>query len=99
MQAVARNFHGARPVHLTITMIKWIRTSRLSINKSLSAGGGPQLPWREAGPPNHHDSKVVSDQQAVKKKVSLWQAREGFEAKALQDDRLRGVDCRTLHSG
>ena len=25
--------HGARPVHLIITMIKWIRTSRLSIKK------------------------------------------------------------------
>ena len=24
------NSHGARPVHLIITMIKWIRTSRLS---------------------------------------------------------------------
>jgi len=30
------NSHGARPVHLIITMIKWIRTSRLSINNSLS---------------------------------------------------------------
>ena len=30
------NSHGARPVHLIITMIKWIRTSRLSINESLS---------------------------------------------------------------
>ena len=29
------NSHGARPVHLIITMIKWIRTSRLSIKKSL----------------------------------------------------------------
>ena len=28
--------HGARPVHLIIIMIKWIRTSRLSIKKSLS---------------------------------------------------------------
>ena len=28
--------HGARPVHLIITMIKWIRTSRLSA-KTLSA--------------------------------------------------------------
>jgi len=27
--------HGARPVHLIITMIKWIRTSRLPINNSL----------------------------------------------------------------
>ena len=33
------NSHGARPVHLTITMIKWTRTSRLSIKKSLSGAG------------------------------------------------------------
>ena len=31
------NSLGARPVHLIITMIKWIRTSRLSIKNSLSA--------------------------------------------------------------
>jgi len=30
------NSHGARPVHLIITMIKAIRTSRLSIKKTLS---------------------------------------------------------------
>jgi hypothetical protein len=30
------NSHGARPVHLIITIIKWIRTSRLSIKNSLS---------------------------------------------------------------
>ena len=30
------NSHGARPVHLSITMIKWVRTSRLSIKNSLS---------------------------------------------------------------
>ena len=30
------NSHGARPVHLIITMIKWIWTSRLSTNNSLS---------------------------------------------------------------
>ena len=29
------NFHGARPVHLIITMIKLVRTSRLSITNSL----------------------------------------------------------------
>ena len=28
--------HVARPVHLIFTMIKWIRTGRLSINNSLS---------------------------------------------------------------
>ena len=30
------NSYGARPVHLMITAIKWIRTSRLSMKKSLS---------------------------------------------------------------
>ena len=30
------NFHGARKVHLVIKMLKWIRTSRLSIKNSLS---------------------------------------------------------------
>jgi len=39
------NSHGARPVHLIITMIKCIRTSRLAIKNSLSgaedaSGGG-----------------------------------------------------------
>ena len=34
---------GARPVHLIITMIKWVRTSRLSIKNSLSR----QAPGRE----------------------------------------------------
>ena len=33
---VNSNSHGARPVHLIITMIKWIRASRLSIKNSLS---------------------------------------------------------------
>ena len=32
------NSHGARPIHLIIAMIKWIRTSRLSIKNSLSIG-------------------------------------------------------------
>ena len=30
------NSHGVRPVHLIITKMKWIRTSRLSIKKSRS---------------------------------------------------------------
>ena len=35
------NFHGARPVHQIITMIKWIRTRRLSMKNSLSDGLEP----------------------------------------------------------
>ena len=30
-----------------------------------------KLPWREAGPPNHHDDKVDSDQWVVDKELSL----------------------------
>jgi len=35
------NSHGARPVHLIITMIKWIRTRRLSLTSpaTISPGG------------------------------------------------------------
>ena len=32
---------------------------------------GFKLPWREAGPPNHHDDKVDSDQYVVNKELSL----------------------------
>ena len=37
-----RELDGARPVHLIITMIKWIRTSRLTIKNSLCT---VQCPW------------------------------------------------------
>ena len=30
-----------------------------------------KLPWREAGPPNHHDNKVDSDQLFVNNELSL----------------------------
>ena len=39
------NSHGARPVHLIVKMVKWIRTSVLSINHSLSN----ECVGREAG--------------------------------------------------
>ena len=35
--------HGARTAHLIVTMIEWIRTSRLSIKNSLS--DGREWPW------------------------------------------------------
>jgi len=37
------NSHGARPVHLIITMLKWIRTRRLSIKNSLSGIYGSEF--------------------------------------------------------
>ena len=46
--------NGARPVHLITTMIKWIRTSRLSTKDSLSQppnqSGGPTPPWLTGSP-------------------------------------------------
>ena len=35
--------HGARPVHIIITMIKWIQPSKLSIKNSISRRGGRDL--------------------------------------------------------
>ena len=51
----------------------------LSLGKNLHTDGRCKatwkrefkLPWREAGPPNHHDDIVDSDQEVVKKQVSL----------------------------
>ena len=43
-QGCASLSHGARLVRLIITMIKWIRTSRLSIKNTLSAGAGMRVP-------------------------------------------------------
>ena len=40
------NFHGARPVHRIITVIKWTRTSGLSMKNSLS----PQSFWATVQP-------------------------------------------------
>jgi len=39
------NSHGAGPVHLIIMMIKWIRTSRLSIKNSLCRAGREHVKW------------------------------------------------------
>ena len=51
-EKVNSNSHGARPVHLIITMIKWIRASRLSIQNSLSYLEETSLPVRaEFSPP------------------------------------------------
>ena len=43
---------GARPVRLTITMIKWIRTSKLSIKNYLSLGHltTPRVAWTPQRP-------------------------------------------------
>jgi len=44
------NSHGARPVHLIITMIKWIRTSRLSIKNSRFVTWGSPLGLEKGSP-------------------------------------------------
>ena len=64
---------GARPVHQIITMIKWTRTSRLSILKSLSLcrSRATGKTGCETSPPNHLDDKTDSDQELVNKEPSL----------------------------
>ena len=58
------NSHGARPVHLIITMIKWIRTSRLSINNSLS------LRVRHAGAGLSHNLSTIRRLAQTRKRLS-----------------------------
>ena len=61
------NSHGARPVHLIITMTKWIRTSRLSIKNSLSNLKGEGVctltlhptPSTEPSTEPHHPAHLV----------------------------------------
>jgi len=38
-----------------------------------------KLPWREAGPPKHHDDKVDSDQEVVDEELSLLGRRPQTE--------------------
>ena len=36
---------------------------------------GIQIPWREAGSPDHHGDIVDSDKKVVNKELSFWQAK------------------------
>ena len=45
-----------------------------------------KFPWREAGPPNHHDDKVDSDQQVVNNEIYL----SGFLVGSHRIQRERG---------
>jgi len=69
------NSRGARPVHPIITMIKWTRTCRLSIKKSLSAGERDGLPIDARALPNPQVAERRCPRQQV---FSLPQARPSF---------------------
>jgi len=49
------NSHGARPVYQIISMIKWIRTSRLSIKNSFSLEKAEADDWLLAVVHLHQD--------------------------------------------
>ena len=62
------NSHGARPVQLIITMIKYIRTSRLSIENSLSSAGVSRtwtLPALRQGLETSRRSCLVADRATL----------------------------------
>jgi len=58
--------HGARPVHPIITMIKWIRTSRLTISSNRVSRrvdlGGEVRGREESG--NNHSTETCSGSEA-----------------------------------
>ena len=55
--------------------LQWVHAARLLLDTQRDPPSirerAFKLPWREAGPPNHHDDKVVSDQEVVDKELSL----------------------------
>jgi len=55
-----------------------VPVSGLGLRKKATWKREFKLPWREAGPPNHHDDKVDSDQEVVNKELSLRSRVRGF---------------------
>ena len=59
-------------------------------------------PWREAGPPNHHDDEVISDQEVVNKDPSQgWEPVLPVTARDLgtHPTRVLAVTCELASSG
>ena len=66
---VNSNSHGARPVHQSISMIKWIRTSRLSMKTSFSfctfyLMPSPLVPAQEVGAEEEAELMLSPEQLA-----------------------------------
>jgi len=75
------NSHGARPVHLIIAMIKWIRTSRLSIKNTLSQQP-PQLPTKPLWTAPQNPGCLRKSKSNRKSKTSALQGRSKRPADA-----------------
>ena len=63
--------HGARSVHLIIAMIKWIRTSRLSIKNSLSENSRPGELEPTAKRFDHLAARIGFDEGSYSKLIDL----------------------------
>ena len=70
------NSYGARPVHLIITTIKRIRTSRLSIKNSLSLAGGRGDVGLHRRHVNHHLPPSIPSKQILETKIASRQIPE-----------------------
>ena len=86
-EKVNSNSHGARPVHLIITMIKWIWTSGLSMKNSLSLDGPgtAAVEW------------IRTSRLSIKNSLSLACIRVWFQSSC--GFRVQGVGCRVSGSG
>ena len=77
------NSHGTRPVHLIITMIEWIRTSRLTMKNSLSV---PVL--LESGPIAHHGRGEL---RVGKEPPRMCETTEGGTSPRIGEQPYRGT--------
>jgi len=94
------NSRGARPVHLIISMIKWIRTSRLSIKNSLCVGGWGRDMETRATPEDPEGARhVIREALAYFAGTILigsgdWFRREGFRSDWFRREGFRSVQQR-----
>jgi len=73
------NSHDARPVHLIITMIKWIRTSRLSIKNPLSSKFRPSFFHPSLSILRHYFVESVGTNASVERVFGKRGRNEGIE--------------------
>ena len=76
---VASSWSGVRKLARTIRAVCAYRPlcsgsviEIVSSDRTCGCGEGLKHPWLAAGPPNHIDDKVDSDQEVVNKELSLW---------------------------
>ena len=82
-------FYGAGPVHLTITMTKWIHSCRLSIKNSIASGRPIEHTLSSLTGENDTETEPVRDGERYRKRDRQTD-RQAERDRAAERDRQRG---------